>query len=235
MYKKKPSSLCYIIQARLNSKRIPQKMIRPFAGTTLSDIALSKIHKSNFINKGNFYFAVYDEPLKAIADKYSLQVFHRSKRSSDAEDSLQEIYEWHNQLDYDYVIKINGCSPFLTIQTIDNFIQTFLEIKHDGLFGVIKKKNYFWSSTKKLITPWPKGLTIMNTKVVEPTYEGAHCLYASRMDTIKDDVWMGSFQKENDPALFILSEQEAFDIDYLWQFEMAEALYKKKLNAVLND
>ena len=35
-----------ILLARLNSQRIPKKMIKPFAGTTLIDIAIEKIHKS---------------------------------------------------------------------------------------------------------------------------------------------------------------------------------------------
>ena len=35
--------IAIIIQARLGSKRIPQKMIKPFAGTTLTDIFLEKI------------------------------------------------------------------------------------------------------------------------------------------------------------------------------------------------
>ena len=31
--------------------------------------------------------------------------------------------------------------------------------------------------------------------------------------------------KKNDPYLFEVNPLEAFDIDYQWQFELAEALY----------
>jgi len=37
-----------IVQARLNSQRVPRKMIRPFNDTTLFEIAIKKILNSNF-------------------------------------------------------------------------------------------------------------------------------------------------------------------------------------------
>ncbi len=42
-------NIAVVIQARLGSQRVPQKMIKPFAGTTLTDIAIKKIKKSNII------------------------------------------------------------------------------------------------------------------------------------------------------------------------------------------
>ena len=71
----------------------------------------------------------------------------------------------------------------------------------------------------------------MNTKAVEPTYEAAHVLYASRMDIIKDGYFMGDFQKDGDIKLFPMDELEAFDIDYEWQFKVGEILYKELYNA----
>ena len=79
-----------------------------------------------------------------------------------------------------------------------------------------EKKTYYWDKNGKLITPWPKGLTIMNTKYVEPVYEAAHVLYASRMDIIKDDMFMGDFQKEKGIKLYPMDELECFDIDHEW-------------------
>ena len=42
------NDIAIVIQARLGSKRIPQKMIKPFAGTTLTDIFLEKIKEYYF-------------------------------------------------------------------------------------------------------------------------------------------------------------------------------------------
>ena len=67
----------------------------------------------------------------------------------------------------------------------------------------------------------------MNTKAVDPVYEAAHTLYASRMDLIKDYKFMGDFTKEGGIKLFVMDELEAFDIDEPWQFEVGEILYDK--------
>ena len=94
---------------------------------------------------------------------------------------------------------------------------------------MIPKKNYFWNKDGDMITKWPDGFEVMNTKYVDVTYEAAHCLYASRLSSIADGNWMGPapYTKDN-PALFELPEEECFDIDYPWQFKMAEALYGSK-------
>ena len=40
-------NIAVVIQARLGSQRVPQKMIKPFAGTTLTDIAIKiqRVHQ----------------------------------------------------------------------------------------------------------------------------------------------------------------------------------------------
>ena len=64
----------------------------------------------------------------------------------------------------------------------------------------------------------------MNTKYVDPVYEAAHCLYASKMDWIGKGLWMDN-KSPAEPELFIMDELEAFDIDYDWQFNIAELIY----------
>ena len=106
-------------------------------------------------------------------------------------------------------------------------VHTASNLKFGPEVGVMKKKNYFWNKEGKLITPWPESEACMNSKVVEPTYEAAHCLYAGRLDTIGDGVWMGDFQKPGDIELYEMEEQECLDIDYPWQFTMCENIYKQ--------
>ena len=222
---KKISDIVIIIQARLNSERVSQKMIRPFADSNLFEIAIKKLLASKEIPKNNIYLSVNEPELKNIGQKYNLNIYERSKESANNDNSLQKIYEWHDKLPFKYVIKINACSPLLKTETIDNFYKTFLNQEQENLFGVIEQKDYFWNSKKKLITPWPKDETIMNTKAVESTYKAAHVLYASRLDLISENKFMGDFTKEQGIKLFSMDELECFDIDYEWQFKVAEILY----------
>ncbi len=205
-------------------------MIKPFSDTTLMDLGIQKVLDSKIIPEENFYVSVYEKELKDIAKDNGVQIYERSYESANSEKSITKVYEWHDKLPYKYVILISVCTPLLKTETIDKFVEKYMNSDSDGLFGVIGKNQYYWNEEGDMITKWPEGFTIMNTKMVETTYEAAHCLYASRLDTIKDEIWMGEapFKKDN-PLLFGIDELEAFDIDYPWQFEVGEVLYKKDI------
>jgi len=223
--------ICFVIQARLNSIRIPRKMINPFSDTTLIELGIHKVLDSKIIPEENFYVSVYEKELKDIVKDNGVQLYERSYESANSEKSITKVYEWHDKLPYKYVVLISACTPLLKAETIDAFVAKYMHSDSDGLFGVIGKKQYYWNEEGGMITKWPEGISIMNTKEVEKIYEAAHCLYASRMDTIKDGIWMGDapFTKGN-PELFEMDELEVFDIDYPWQFEVGEILYERQDN-----
>ena len=133
-------NVCFIIQARLGSQRIHNKMNKPFGNSTLLDITLSTLEKSDIINKEDIYVSLYDEELKNIAKKYNFNIFNRSRESAKTENDMKLMFEWWNKLDYKYYIIISACHPFLSIETIDNFYNKFLEQNKRGLFAVVKKK-----------------------------------------------------------------------------------------------
>ena len=222
---KQIQDICILVQARMGSQRVPGKMLRPFAETTLTDILFEKLSKSTIIPKSNIYFSAYEDELKDVGKKYGINIFDRSKDSAFSETDMQLIYEWHDKLPFKYVVLISACNPLLTIETIDGFIQSFIESDKDGAFAVFEKKTYYWNKHGQAITD-SDGACIMNTKFVEPIYEAAHCLYASRLDIIKDGYWMDTVSPPA-PELFVMKELEAFDIDYEWQFQLGEYLYKR--------
>ena len=221
---KKIEDVCILVQARLGSQRVPNKMLRPFAGTTLTDILFKKLKSSKVIPKNNIYFSAWEQELKDVAKKHDINVYHRSEQSANEDNSLQLIYEWHDKLPFKYVILVSACNPLLKIETIDSFVESFIHSDKEGGFAVFEKKTYYWDKDGKSITDW-KGATIMNTKVVEPIYEAAHCLYASRLDVVKDGYWMDT-KSPPQPELFVMDEFEAFDIDYEWQFKLGEKIWE---------
>lgn len=225
---KNVDDIAFIVQARLNSQRVPRKMIKPFAGTNLFGIILDKLLTSDVIPSENIIASVYEEELFHEANtKRNIRTFERSYESANNDNDLRKIYEWHDKLPHKYVVLISGCNPLLSVDTIDSFVNAYVNQEEDNLFAVMEKKQYYWNKEGSLVTPWPADQTIMNTKAVEPTYEAAHVLYASPMDIIKDYRFMGDFEKEGGIKLFTMPELEAFDIDEPWQFEVAEVLYEK--------
>ena len=217
-----------LVQARLSSQRCPQKMVRPFAGSTLTEITLQKLVKSELIPTQNIYLSVFEEPLKEIGKRAGINLFERSERSAlwdgGPDAHLTEMYEWWDKIPFKYVVMVNACTPFLELATIESFISAYCESDSMGMFAVMEKMNYFWDDNYNLLTPLRDGA--MNTKNVQKTYEGAHCLYASRLDTIGNGIWMGDFSIAGEIELFPVHEKECFDVDYEWEFEVYSQLYE---------
>ena len=86
--------ICFIVQARLSSERVPRKMIKPFAGSNLVDIICKKINNSSIIPKSNFYFSAYEEEIRSIILSNNLQLYERSKKSAFSEGPMQEVMEY---------------------------------------------------------------------------------------------------------------------------------------------
>jgi len=224
----KINDIAFIVQARMNSQRVPGKMMKPFAGTNLFGLVLDKLLSSEIIPSDQIYASVYEDELFEEANtKRNIRTFKRSYDSANNDNDIKKIYEWHDKLPYKYCILISGCNPLLSVSTIDAFVRQFVEQEEENLFAVFEKKTYYWNKEGALITPWPEDQTIMNTKAVDPVYEAAHVLYASRMDLIKDERFMGDFEAPGGIKLFKMDELEAFDIDYPWQFDIAEKLYNE--------
>lgn len=219
------NDICFIVQARLNSERVPRKMIKPFTGTTLTDLVLQKLVTSNIPNN-QIYLAVHEQELIDIGNKYPINIWKRSYESANVDKGITTLFDWWDKLPYKYVVMISGCNPLLQLETIERFVKQYIDSNHDGLFSVIEKKNYFWDTNGNLLNKWPEGQDLLNTKAVDVTYEAGHCLYASRMDSIGEGKWVGDWTKKGDIDLFPVTEMEAFDIDYGWQFNVAEQLFK---------
>ena len=220
--------ICFIIQARTQSTRVRNKMLKPFSNSNLFEIAINKVINSTVIPKNNFYLSVMDDELIEIANKYNVNYFTRSKESTQEPVTLPKVFEWHDKLPFKYYMIINACNPILKIETIDKFINQFINSDSRGQFGVFEKKTFLFNNEGVMINKFfgeDKYLATLETKFVETCYEAAHSLYAGTMEDIKKEIYMGSFKKSNDPEFFIMDEIECFDIDWPWQFEIAEKLY----------
>jgi len=215
--------VCFIVQARLSSQRLPKKMIRPFNGTTLVDLALHKLVSSNIPNT-QIYLSANEQELIDIGNKYPINIWKRSYESANVDNNITTLFDWWDKLPYRYVVMVSACNPFLKIDTIESFVKNYINSNSDGMFSVVEKKNYYWDTDGNMLNKWPDGQDLLNTKAVDVTYEAGHCLYASRLDSIGQGKWVGDWNCKGDITLFSVNEMEAFDIDYRWQFSVAEQL-----------
>ena len=228
------NKICFILQARVNSTRLPGKMIKPFADSTLIEIALQKIKQSIFPNT-NLYLSVNDSELIDIANKHKVNVFLRSKNSTKKDNieppTLPEVFDWWDKLDYDYYMLMNACNPLVEIDTINNFINKFLKSPSNGLFSVLEHKRFFYrkdGSSLQKFSGSNEAKSTFNTKFIEPLYSGGP-LRAGKMSDIGEHIYMGNFVNTNNPPMIDYPSDQYADIDHEWEFKAVEQLYKNKI------
>lgn len=238
---KKIEEIFFVLNARTESVRVPNKMLRNFAGTSLFEIACQKFASSNYIK--NFWVSVRDKRLSSIAVKYGANVWWRSPESTQEPNTPSVVLDWHKNA-YDtgfrHFLYMNpSCSALTPISTIDSFIEKFCLTESDSLFSVLEKRNFTWAKRKDLFgNEYHKTLNnfygtkqqkaTLETKLVEPLYESANCLYAGLISNIKNEKLFGDFKNLNEPEFYIMNSLEAFDIDEMHQFKLAEYAYKMK-------
>ena len=89
--------IAFVIQARLGSQRVPQKMIKDFSGTTLMHVSLDKINSCSFIPNSQFFTSVFEDELKSICVQKGVNIFNRSEDSANSEGTpMSLMYEWWN-------------------------------------------------------------------------------------------------------------------------------------------
>lgn len=208
---------------RKESQRCPNKMLKPFADTTLTDIALSKL---KVLGKDAF-FAGYDREFKEKCRKHKVRFIQRNRKSTVIDGPITEILSFLKDLDYEYYLIISPCLPFLGVDTIKYFLNNCVRNKLKPAFSVIKKNNFYMSIKRRPLN-FPISLKTINTKAVEPVYEFAHALYFFKKDYFFKT---GRYWDWKEVGLVELSNKlETLDIDTEEDFKIAESIWKSNEN-----
>lgn len=214
-------------------KRVPKKMIKPFAGTSLIRILLEKLLTCKNLSRDKIYLSAYENELKEVAQELGIKVYNRSWESICDSDTykckIEDSMRWAYEIDSEYFLQVSACNPMLNADTIDRAIEFFQNNDIDSLFSVVKRPNFFFDKNSEVLNPFHGSKEYfygLDTRLIEPVYEAAHSIYMFKTEYFRKskDCARWSFTK-NDPYLFEIPTEEAFDIDYQWQFDLAEAAY----------
>lgn len=204
---------------RKQSQRCPNKMLRPFAGTTLTDIALAKLRHFG----KNAFFAGYEDDFERKCKAHGVKFIRRSRHSANIDRPITEILSFLKDVDYEYLLIVNACLPFLKQETIRRFLQ---ECKVDGYkpaFAVLERKNFFISESRKPLN-FRLSMKTINTKAVEPVYEFAHALYFFNKDYFFKNGRYWDWKRVQ--FIEINDKTELIDVDTEDDFLLAESLWK---------
>ena len=203
---------------RVQSQRCPNKLLRPFGDTTLTDIILEKL--SAFGDQA--FFAAHEQEFRAPCDRHQVRFVPRTLHSASIDEPITEILSFLREQPYTHFLIVNACLPFLKTSTIRTFLDECTRT-HEPAFGVIRRKNHFISLNHTPLN-FPDDLQTINSKTVEPVLEFAHALYFFEREYFFEH---GRYWNWKTVRLVELPDgRELVDIDTEHDFEFAEALWR---------
>jgi len=210
---------------RLSSTRLKNKLLLPYAETSLAEIAIKKI--SNLKNFDNIYYAVNDNQLIDLCKKYlsNSSIIIRDKHSSNANSPITLIHNYLKDIDFNYCMWINSCHALLKPETIDTAIDFFKKNNFNAMTAVIKKKTWYYDDNKLPINDKDprKQILTQDSSVVYEVVHAFHIFNKNHLFTT-DTYWNN---KLNDPYLYEIDPIESLDVDTLNEFTISETVYKK--------
>ena len=206
---------------RTQSYRCPNKMLREFGGTTLTDIILGKLK----ILGDHAFFAGYEDAFKHKCSEHGVRFVARDYDSVSIDGPITDILSFLKYEAAEYFLIINGCLPFLTIETIQRFLDEVRFRSYQPAFAISVKNNFFLDNSYQPIN-FSLDMKTINTKTVDSVFEFAHALYFFEKDYFFKE---GRYWDWNQVEFISIDNQlELLDIDTEQDFNIAEILWKSR-------
>ena len=212
--------IAIILQARMNSQRCKNKMLRNFASSSLFEIQLDKMTKLSQNSDHNFYCAVGEEPFYKVLKNYkNIKIINRNEKSVNA-DLIEDVFNYLKDISEETICFVNACAPLLGHNTLSKALQKYYELKLTSLTTVLEKKTWYFDDAYKPIN----DNSACNTKILSPFFECTHNFHIFKKKYFTKNKKYWSNQK-NDPYLFNVNLLESLDIDTEEEFLQVEKIY----------
>lgn len=212
--------IALVIQARSNSKRCKNKMLRSFANSNLFKIQLEKYKNIYKENKLKVYAAVGEEKFFKILNDYPLISIIKRNEASVNGDKIDDVFNYLNLIKESTICFINPCAPLMGSHKVLEAIEAYTKNNYKSLTTVLKKHTWYYDHLKKPINNNLSG----NTKDLDEIYECTHNFHIFRKDFFIKNLRYWDNQL-NDPFLFEVDQFESLDIDTEEEFQFVEKVY----------
>lgn len=208
-----------LIFMKANSERVPGKNLRPLCGRPLFHWIMDSLSRSKFIEE-----VIINTDSPEIAESaeraFGATIHMRPEWLRGDMVGASPLIEYDlTKTDGEYFLQTHSTNPLLSTQTIDEAIEEFFsQSAHDSLFSVTPVTTRMY---------WPDGRGInhdpdrlIRTQDLEPIYEENSCIYIFSREGFTDR----RNRLGRNPMMFQMNRYEAVDIDYEYDFAVAEAL-----------
>lgn len=219
------SSIIALVPMRHHSQRVPGKNYRPLAGKPLFHYIINTLLQVPAIDQ-----VVVDTDSEPVMDGLrknfsDVTILNRPEHLRADDIPMNDILVYDSeQVQGDFYLQTHSTNPLLKTRTVENAIKMLLAAypKKDSLFSVTRWQTRLYNQFGAAINHDPSIL--LQTQDLPPVYEENSCLYLfTRQNLLKRHHRIG----EN-PILFEIDPDEAWDIDEALDFEITEFLMKRK-------
>ena len=211
---------------RAGSERVPKKNTKTFSGIKggLCRIKLEQLIQCKLID--SILVSTNDLEVVKITNSFNskkIKVVLRPNELASSRASTDDLIKYVPEVMPDgHILWTHVTSPFINLDVYNQAIEKYFEnLDHfDSLMTVTKIQKFIWNDNEPVnynrdMEKWPKTQTIKSLWEVNSGIFLAHkSIYELNNDRIG---YM--------PYLFQLSDEIAFDIDWMTDYKIAEALY----------
>jgi CMP-N-acetylneuraminic acid synthetase len=217
-------SISIVTNARLQSTRVPQKLVRPFAGRSLLQIALDRLNAMDFFE--HRYLAAAEEPIIRMADAYpNVEVLRRKPEAVAKGVNPQSVtFAHYRDVPSDYIFVLNPCLPFVSVDTVRKAFDYFQSSSHPSYTSVVKTGDWVFDSDGNPVTNTDRQNLTTNKNV--QFYKAAHAFHIINRNFFATHGYHWEFTR-NDPHLIEIPDHEYVDVDTEVEFSFAEFLYER--------
>lgn len=218
-------SFVALVPMRHHSQRVPGKNYRLLAGKPLFHHIIETLLAVSKIDQ-----VVVDTDSEPVMDGLrrhfpQVTIINRPENLRAVDIPMNDILLHDTaQVQADFYLQTHSTNPLLRPETVSRAIKTFLEAypEKNSLFSVTRWKTRLYDQHGTAINHDPSVL--IQTQDLPPVYEENSCLYLfTRQNLVEKHHRIG----EN-PILFEIDPDEAWDIDEELDFEITDFLMKRK-------
>lgn len=211
-----------LIAVKENSDRVPNKNIRPFSNTSLLELKIEQIIKSQSVQK--IIVSSESETIMNIVKKYDDVIFHKRDPYYSTNDvPMSEVYTYlASEVDSELIMWVPVTNPLAGPQIYKEAMEKYKELESgfDSLLSCIEVKDYLIKNEKPINftrVPWMKSQNLSGVKALSFVVN-----ILKRNDMIKWGSLVGL-----KPLYITLDSEISIDIDFQSDFDYCEYLFRK--------
>lgn len=211
-----------LVAVRSGSRRVENKNIRPFAGSSLLEIKIQQLKRLSCLD--GIVVNSNDEGMLATAAGLGCETVKREQIYATNDVSMSDVYKnMAEHIDTDIIAYINVTNPLIKDETITNAVDLYFKNidRHDSLNSAHLIKEFLFYNKLPLnydLRFQPRSQDLPDISALN---FAINIISRDRMIECRNVVGYS-------PFIFNIDEIEATDIDNQIDFDFAEFMYKRQ-------